>query len=164
MHRIQAFALLLVLLFAAFPCSAQMMEAAEYRGFLKRLDASTEEWRKQIAALNVEQLNVTFSRGKTIEGEKNVCLRNLTLVHDLIEKQITKDVLSDDVTLEESLADVSSMLSNIIDNLPENAQAVHWAWAIPSLDREIASYQTPLRKHALAYADMLQEKAAKCSR
>jgi hypothetical protein len=141
-----------------------MMEAAEYRGFLKRLDASTTEWRNQVAALNIEQLNVTFSQGKTIDGEKDVCLRNLTLVHDLIETQISKDSLRDDMRLTESLADVSSMLGDIVGNLPENAQALHWASAVPSLGREIASYQAPLRRHVLAYADMLQDKAAKCAR
>lgn len=158
------FALLSFLLFGAIPSSAQMMEAAEYRGFMKRLDTSTAEWRNQVVALNIEKLNVTFSQGKTIEGEKDVCLRNLTLIHELIEKQLSKDGLRDDVRLSESLADVSSMLGDIVGNLPGNIQALRWASAVPSLGKEIASYQRPLREHVLAYADILQERAAKCGK
>jgi len=165
MCRTQAFAIYLLLLLAAFPCPAQMMDAREYREFLKRLDASAIGWREQIATLNVEQLNVSFSLGKTIEGEKGVCLRNLKVVHDIIASgQLSKDRLSDDVRLTESLADLSSMLGDIVGSIPANAQAVHWAATIPSLDREIASYRSPLVKHVVAYADLLQEKAAKCSR
>jgi hypothetical protein len=156
--------LLSVLLFAALPCPAQLMEVAEYRGFLKRLDASVAEWREQVTALNVDQLNVTFTTGRTIEKEKELCLRNFAAIHDILAKQLAKDRLSDDVRMGESLADASSMLGNIVGNLPENVQAAHWAAAVPSLGREIASYQDPLRKHLLAYAELLQEKAARCSR
>jgi hypothetical protein len=156
--------LLSVLLFAALPCPAQMMEAAEYRGFLKRLDGSVAEWRERVAALNVDQINVTFTTGRKIEEEKDLCLRHLAAIHDLLAAQLAKDRLSDDMRMGDSLDAVSSMLTDIVGNLPENSQAVHWAVAVPSLGREIASYQEPLRKHALAYAELLQEKAVRCSK
>jgi hypothetical protein len=164
MRRTHAFALLSLLLLAAFPCGAQMMGPLEYRRFLKRLDASAAEWREHIEALNIEELNVTFSLGKSIEGPKKTSLVNLALIHQVIDQHSTNDLLSFDVMLEESLGDVSSSVSSILSLLPDNAQAVRWARALPSLDKEINSYQGSLRDHIFAYANQLQEKAAKCSR
>jgi len=160
-----------VLLFAALPCSAQKMETAEYRDFLKRLDAAVTEWQTHVESLKIEDLNVTFSIGKTIEQEKQLCLENIAVARNLIRSQRNNELLSDDVSLNESLSDLSSMLGEILGNIPENAQAVHWARALPSLDKEIHSYQRPLRKHISAYANQLELrvaqlelKVAKCSR
>ena len=164
MHRTQAFALLSLLLVVVSPCGAQMMDPSEYRSFLKRLDASAAEWREQFEALHIERLNVTYSLGKKLEAQKKIGLTSLTRIHDTIDRQLTKDSLSDDVRLQEYLDMVHTVLGDTVSSLPDNAQTVHWAKAIPSQVEQMSSYESPLRKHVLAYADQLQEKAAKCSR
>jgi hypothetical protein len=162
--RRQVFGLLSLLLVAALPCCSQMMDPSEYRGFLKRLDASAAEWREHIEKLNVEQLNVTFPIGKRIEESKEICLRNLADLHAVIGGQLTTDMLSQDVSLSESLEDVSEMLGLILSDIPASEQSVQWARQLPSLDKEIASYRRTLRKHISTYANQLQLKAAKCPR
>lgn len=164
MRRTRVFALLSLLLWAAFPCRAQKMDTSEYKGFLKRLDVSAGEWREHMEKLNVEQLNVSFSIGKRIEKSKELGLQNLADIHAVITKHGDIDLLSEDFDLLESLEDVSEMLGLILNDIPENELGVQWARPLPSLDKEIASYRRPLRSHISSYADQLQLKAAKCSR
>jgi hypothetical protein len=171
MRRTQAFALLPLLVFLGLPCAAQIMDPSEYKGFLKRLDASAGQWQEQIEKLNVEQLNISFSTGKRIEESKEVGLRNLADIHAVIAKHGDIDFLGEDFDLLESLEDVSEMLGVILSEIPANEQSVQWLRPLPSLEKEIASYRRPLRNHISKYANQLQLKelqlelkAAKCSR
>src|ERR1700730_1208094 len=90
-------------LFIVLPCSAQMMSPSAYREFLKRLDISVAKWHHQVDSLNVEKLNVTFSIGKTIEHQKDAALQHLGLIHQLISRQLIKDFISNDISMEGSL-------------------------------------------------------------
>ncbi len=70
------------------------MNATEYGDFLKRLDSSSAEWRRHIESLSIEELNVNYSVGRTLEQEKKICLGNLTLISELTGSQRTKELLS----------------------------------------------------------------------
>src|ERR1035437_1321441 len=63
--------------------------------------------------------------GKTLQKEKEICLGNLANLHNVIGTQLTIDLLSDDVSLSESLADVSSTLFSMLGDIPANRSEEH---------------------------------------
>lgn len=139
------------------------MTPSEYHAFLKRLDSSVVKWQGQVESLNVEKLNVTFVIGKDIEQEKDVALKNLSLVRQIAQQQLIKHTLANDIDLDQSLEDAMNMLAGIVSLLPEDAQAARWGQSIPSVE-EFGAFVVPLRRHVLSYADELQARAEKCSR
>lgn len=63
-------ALLCVLLWPvamAHPCVAQMMSAAQYHDYMKKLDATVVRWQRRVKSVDIDNMKVDYSRGKTIE-------------------------------------------------------------------------------------------------
>lgn len=157
-------AVLFFSLLAGSQCAAQLMEPAEYRAYLKRLDAAVSRWQPQFEAMNVEKMDLGYAVGKTLEMYRDIIRKNLALMHESIGLQFVRESLSQDITLESSLVEVVDDLGNIVNNLPENERGVYWGRSLVPLSKEMREFDPPLRKHVGAYADQLQARAERCSK
>jgi hypothetical protein len=139
----------------AYPCAAQLMSAAQYRDYMKGLDAAAERWQKQIKAVDVGKMNVDYSSGKTVERARGAILENLKLMRTFIEQQHSMEVLSADISIENTIGDASSPLTVLLDMLPANQEGLYWQRTLPAINTEMADLQVQLRKHIDAYANKL---------
>jgi hypothetical protein len=149
---------------AAYPCTAQLMSASQYRDYMKGLDAAAGRWQKQIKAIDVGKMNVNYSSGKTVEDARGAILKNLKLMHSFIEQQHSMEALSVDISIEDTIGDASEPLSVLLDMLPPNQEGLYWQRTLPAINTEMADLQVQLRKHIDAYAKKLQLEAAGCSK
>ena len=149
---------------AAYPCTAQLMSASQYRDYMKGLDAAAGRWQKQIKAIDVGKMNVNYSSGRTVEHARGAILKNLKLMHSFIEQQHSMEALSVDISIEDTIGDASEPLSVLLDMLPPNQEGLYWQRTLPAINTEMADLQGQLRKHIDAYAKKLQLEAAGCSK
>jgi hypothetical protein len=165
MGRAQCAAAIFIIVILASPLSAQRrMGAAEYRDFLGSLDLSAARWQLEIETFHVEDLSVSFSLGKSIDGQKQLALKNIALIPKTIHSQLANERLSNDINLDGSLLDVSNMLSGIVSIMPDREESVSWSRKFVDLNDEIGPLELSLRKQVLAYADQLQAQADRCQR
>ena len=147
----------------AHPCTAQLMGASQYRDYMKRLDASAERWQKQIKAIDVEKMSVAYSTGKVIERTRGGILGSLILMRSFIEQQRPMEVLSVDISIENTIGDASSSLGDLQYMLTTNQEGLHLQRTLAAISTEMADLQVQFRKHINAYANNLQVEAAGCS-
>jgi hypothetical protein len=130
---------------------------------MKGLESATFDWQRRIELLDIDKLNVSYSVGKVMDQNRDMILKNLRLIREVIQRQSVQNKLSRDVILLNSLHDVLASFDAIFDLLPENQEAERWGHEFPNI-KEFGSFQLPLERHILDYSDELQEKAEKCSR
>lgn len=148
----------------AYPCTAQLMSASQYREYMKGLDAAAGRWQKQIEAIDVGKMNLDYSSGKTVERARGAILQNLKLMRSFIEKQRSMEALSVDILIQDTIGDASEPLSVLEFMLPANQEGLYWQRTLPAINTEMTDLQGQLRKHIDAYADKLQLEAAGCSK
>ncbi|HYU48210.1 MAG TPA: hypothetical protein VEK84_18775 [Terriglobales bacterium] len=144
--------------------NAQMMSASDYQGFLKRLDATIPQWEKALTGLKVDELNIAYSVGSLIAENQRLALQKLAAMRPIIRTEYDHPRLSNEMSILDSLNDVTSELSRMSQFLPESQQTSKWiaSTATPTVS-DIAKFLSPLMDHVYAYADYLQARAEKCS-
>jgi hypothetical protein len=133
----------------------QTMSALQYQDYLNRLDVASARWQRQIKSVDIEQLSVDYSTGKSMEKARDITLANLEILRGLLKKQRSTDLLSLDAGIEEIMGDASNPLSTLLFILPSNQQASRIQQSLSPVQTEMADLQLELRKHIDAYADKL---------
>jgi|ERR1700722_15003559 hypothetical protein len=154
----------IVWLAVAYPCAAQLMGASEYHDYMKGLDASAQRWQREIKAIDVAKMNLDYSSGKTVEHARRTIVENLKFMRNFIEQQRSTEMLSVDISIENTIGDASAPLSVLLDMLPPNQEGVYWQRTLPAINSEMTDLQVQLRKHIDAYANKLQLEATRCSK
>jgi len=144
--------------------NAQMMSASDYQGFLKRLDAAIPQWEKALREVKIDELNVVYSVGNVIVENQRLALQKLALMRPITKAEYDHPRLRNEMSMLDSLNDVTSELSGMSHFLPESPQTSKWvaSTATPTVS-DIAKFLSPLMDHVFAYADNLQARAEKCS-
>jgi hypothetical protein len=86
----------------------QTMSALQYQDYLNRLDVASARWQRQIKSVDIEQLSVDYSTGKSMEKARDITLANLEILRGLLKKQRSTDLLSLDAGIEEIMGDASN--------------------------------------------------------
>jgi len=136
------------------PGLAQMTKA-EYEEHLVKVDAVKEHCNKLAQSINLEKLSVSYNLGKQIEIAKQQILDMLNTI-GVLEIQIrSKETLTNDIKLEETMEDESQSLAALAFDFGDSEiantamrQSVDFVNVIP-----------PLRKHIWNYANRLEANA-----
>jgi hypothetical protein len=150
-----SFSLLLI------PASAQKMTPREYHNYLAHLDTTVERLRKEVAAIDPEKLEASYTLGKNIDKYKEMLALSFKLVQGFTTASKSIDVLSTDIAIENSLSDELGLLGQLECVLFDSPRGVVTAAALNDREVEITELQIGLRKHITAFADELQQAAFK---
>jgi len=156
---------LVVLLLLVTSAWAQMMPHAEYQNFLKKLDADTARWQKQLNAFHVEDLPVSYVEGKFVKASQDDASKNFDSIHEVIGQELVRPRLSVEIEiaghLESAFLELTSLNGWAFRLAPQASE--RWREEAAGNTGELMLYRVSMVKHVTAYADELQRKAEKCS-
>jgi hypothetical protein len=143
--------------------SAQMMSPTEYKAFLMRLDDRATEWNKNIRALNIDQMNLSYAGGKPLAQFQSNALGAVDMLRKYVALEKARVQLSNEIDMLSMLKIIDEATTDLLGVLPERREAVSWGRSILPVEREMNDYSTQFEKHISDYADQLQAKAERCS-
>ncbi len=142
----------------------RLMNDAQFKEFLKRLDADIVSWKGRLKTLDVGSLRVGRDDAKEIRRGYSLCMLALESARGDIEQLTQKQTLKLDFLLLVDLNALARSLDRLSGNLasPVTVQkasyaqkSLSWAREVLSIDVALAGHVTEIQHHVLALAGLL---------
>ena len=142
----------------------RLMNDAQFKEFLKRLDADLMSWKGRLKAVNVAALRLGPEEVRELRRSYSLCLLALENSRGDIQQLSQKQTLKRDFMLLVDLQALARSLDGLSGNLasavpaqrPGAAQkSLGWARDVLSIDAALAAHLAEIQRHVLALAGLL---------
>ena len=142
----------------------RLLNDAQFKEFLKRLDADLMSWKARLKAVNVAALRLGPEEVRELRRSYTLCLLALENSRGDIQQLSQKQTLKRDFMLLVDLQGLARSLDGLSGNLasavplqrPGTAQkSLGWARDVLSVDAALAAHLAEIQRHVLALAGLL---------
>ena len=144
----------------------RLMNDAQFKEFLKRLDADLMSWKARLKAVNVAALRLGPEEVRELRRSYSLCLLALENSRGDIQQLSQKQTLKRDFMLLVDLQALARSLDGLSGNLASAVpaqrpgaagafRALGWARDVLSIDAALAAHLAEIQRHVLALAGLL---------
>jgi hypothetical protein len=134
----------------------------EYKAFLTRLDDHATEWNKNIRALNIDQMNLSYAEGKPLAQFQSNALGAVDMLRKYVALEKARVQLSNEIAMLSMLKIIDEATSDLVGVLPQRREAVFGGGQYCQSRRD-ERLLDPIRKAHFRFCRPTEAKAERCS-